>query len=249
MSTLDFIGMKQCAREVPVLSEKVDKPVEYWYFKGKTSHARWEARTEIYASMAHESLRRMKCFPIIDEKLRAGVSIEKLAEEIQEEHGERTDIKRDSLIRALYRYKNDIPANQLADRGLPAHIEKKLNELKDDIDEIEELTLLYRLQRKRIILAMEQEEQINFLTKGTRKEFSEAREILMALAELKMKLGILDEKPRELKIGVTHYEQIESLEAHERKRLGKVAQILLRELEAATEDIPEAEFEILPAET
>lgn len=34
MSTLDFIGKKQRAREIPVLSEKVDKPVEYWYFYG-----------------------------------------------------------------------------------------------------------------------------------------------------------------------------------------------------------------------
>jgi len=191
----------------------------------------------------------MKCFPIIDEKLRAGVSIEKLAKEIQEEHGERTDIKRDSLIRALYRYKNDIPANQLADRGLPAHVARKLEELKGDIDEIEELTLLYRLQRQRIVTAMEQEEKIQFLTKDTRKEFAEAREILMALAELKMKLGILEEAPRKFEFGVTHREEIAKLEEHERKKLGPIAQIILRELESlTTDDIIEADYELLPSE-
>lgn len=196
----------------------------------------------------HARLKALPQFGEVDKKIRAGVSVEQIANWLYDEEKVYQHASKAALIRALYRYKDSIPANQLADSGLPPHKAKKLEELNKEINELDELTKLYHLQMNRIALATEQEETINFLTKGTRQEIEEARNLLLALAELKMKLGLLDEKPKQLNVSVTA-QQVAEIPAERRHRLGLIAQKVLSSLQEELlppgKEIQEAEYEIV----
>lgn len=200
--------------------------------------------------MAHEAFIEMAHFDEFHKLVCAGKSPEKLAKTMQDDWGERTDIKRDSLIRAIYRYKNDVPANQLVDGGVSEHQKKKLEDFAGDIDEVESLTKLFHLQVHRIMMAHNQESEINFLQKYTRKEIEEARNIVMALAELKIKLGVLDSQPEKFDFSFSSEKVLSSTPADEEKQLARVASQLMQAMmnpKAALEsgeDVVEAEYEI-----
>ena len=201
--------------------------------------------------MAHEAFREMDHFQEFHQLVCSGLGPEKIAKKMHEEWDERTDIKRDSLIRAIYRYKKDVPANQLADGGVPDYVKRRLDDFAGEVDEVEELTKLYRLQVRRIMLAYNQEDEIGFLQKYTRKELEEARNLIMALAELKIKLGVLDAEPDKFELSVSSKGVLEAVSEDEERQLARVSaqvmQALMQpraSLPAADDDVVEADFEL-----
>lgn len=211
---------------------------------------------------AFAKLKQSPSYQEVHDKICAGVAIERIAEWLQEEKGEFTNIKRPSLVRQLYRYKESIPATKLADAGLPSHLWKKIEGMKRGVNELEELEKLYLLQLQRIALGVDTEEKIKFLNKAIRKELELAADLLGRMAELKMKLGLYDEAPTKFHLTgeFTHREALEKLDPDQRRKLGEATQPLLEILRKkvaelvsqnsgsalpAGEEIQDAEYEVV----
>ena len=118
------------------------------------------------------------------------IAVEELAKWIQEDRMQMTDIKRDSLVRQLYRYKAAIPPGEIAEVE-PMFFAKSIEKLKRGVNEIEELEKLYLFQLRRISMDGATEEKINKLFSGMNKEIQLAADLLNKLIEKKMELGIL----------------------------------------------------------
>lgn len=194
--------------------------------------------------MAHDKLKSLKCFPQVHDKICAGVACETVAEWIQGDCGEYTDAKIGSVIRALYRYKEDLPATALAIPE-PLHVHKKIEKLRRGVNELSELEKLYLLQIARISKAVEVEDKINFLNKDVRKEMELAKELLVEMANLKVETGLYERQGHKFTLGVegevnhNHRQVLEEMDPDKRRKLGVVAQELLKRLTAPTE-APEA---------
>lgn len=174
--------------------------------------------------MAFEKLRQIRCFPAVDKKIRAGVPCENVAEWIQDDQNEYTDIKRDSLVRQLYRYKEAMPP-ALLDHPEPLHIRKKIENLKRGVNEADELEKLYLLQLTRISRTVENEDKMNFLLKETRKEIDVARMLLLDLAKLKIEIGVYNRQPLAVTGEINHRVegQLESIDPTNTPEVGGVA--------------------------
>lgn len=208
--------------------------------------------------MAFEKLRALRCFPEVDKKIRAGIPCENIAEWIQEDQGEYTDVKRESLVRQLYRYKESIPGDELeTPDGL--YVRKKIENLKRGVNEAAELEKLYLLQLSRISMMVQTEDKIKFIQKGTRGEIEAARQILLDLAKLKIELGVYSRQPFTIQGQVDHTisRKIEELPPERRREMGRVAQELLSGLKGllesgedtqtlpSGEEVQEAEYELI----
>jgi hypothetical protein len=203
--------------------------------------------------MAFEKLRALKCFPELDKRVRGGISIEDVASFIQDESAEYTEIKRDSLIRQLYRFKDSIPANQLA---IPEakHIHEKLQEFAGQVDEVDMLQKLFYVQMERVFQFREIEKATKFPIKAMYKEIEQAKEILVKLGELKIKLGHYEGAATHRIASNSAERRVEELSSDARERLGAVASKLLTALVEGTQHIAgtedrlmlEADYEFVP---
>ena len=72
------------------------------------------------------------------------------------------DIKRESLVRKLYRYKSSLPPAEIV-KEPPVYVQKAIEKMTRGVNEIEELEKLYLLQLKRISIDAETESKINKL--------------------------------------------------------------------------------------
>lgn len=193
--------------------------------------------------MAFEKLKAMKCWPEVDQKVRAGIAIENIAEWVQEERGEYLDAKRDSLIRALYRYKQSLPATQLAIPE-PLHIHKKIEKLKRGLRELEEMEKLYLLQLSRISMATELEDKMRFPNSKLWKDVELAQNILLNMAKLKMEMGLYERVPGQVHvtgaIEHTHKEFLDSIDPEQRQKLSGVAHGLLEKVKEMLSTTPES---------
>lgn len=195
--------------------------------------------------MAFERLKKLKCFPEVDKRIRGGMTPEEVASFIQNECREYRDIKQDSLARQLYRYKRSIPANQLA---IPEskYIHERLKEFAGDVDELQMLQKLWFIQMERIFQFREIEKKTNFPMKGMTREIEQAKDILVRIGEFKIKLGHYEGAATDrLHVqGDVVSRQIEAIPVEARERLGSVANKILKGLlEAGT--VEEAEFEVI----
>ena len=146
-------------------------------------------------------LKELECFPQIEGKVKAGISLDEVARWIQEDLFQLTDIQRESVKRQLYRYKATLPAGELLQAtGEPLWVRKAIEKMERGIDELEELEKLYLLQLRRISGDAETEAKIGKLFKGTNKEIQLATELLEKRLKLKMDLGILDRQPSKMQI-------------------------------------------------
>lgn len=145
-------------------------------------------------SDAFQDLKRLYCFKEMDDKVKAGVAIEEVARWLQEDCFAQTEIKRDSLVRKLYRYKQSLPPADLV-RHEPLYIQKAIEKLRRGVSELDEMEKLYLLQLKRISIDAQTEERITKLFSGTNSEIRLAADLLVRMMNLKQELGIVQKVP------------------------------------------------------
>jgi len=149
-----------------------------------------------------KKLKDLECFPEIDMRIKAGISLEEVARWMQEDVMAFTDIQSESLKRQLYRYKASLPPSEILKANEePLFIRKAIEKMKRGIDEIEELEKLYLFQLRRISMDGQTEQKINKLFKSTNKEIELATTLLEKIVKIKMELGILDKQPQRLEVG------------------------------------------------
>lgn len=158
-------------------------------------------------SHAFKDLKAMPCFDEFDKKVKAGIALEEVGRWLQEDMFQQMDIKRESLVRKLYRYKASLPPAEIV-KEPPVYVQKAIEKMTRGVNEIEELEKLYLLQLKRISIDAETEAKINKLFSSTGGEIKIAADLLNSMMEKKMELGILSKAPEQLEVtgnfGVSH---------------------------------------------
>jgi hypothetical protein len=145
-------------------------------------------------------LKELPYFDEIDRRIRAGFAVEEVAEWMQEDLNLRTEIKRESLVRQLYRYKKDIPPGELLTENEPLYVRKAVEKMGRGIDELEEMKKLYLYQLKRISIDGSTESKINKLFGSQSKEIKLAYDMLQQMMQKKMELGILSKAPEKVDV-------------------------------------------------
>lgn len=150
-------------------------------------------------SHAFKDLKAMPCFDEFDKKVKAGIALEEIGRWLQEDMFQQMDIKRESLVRKLYRYKASLPPASIV-KEPPVYVQKAIEKMTRGVNEIEELEKLYLLQLKRISIDAETEAKINKLFNSTGGEIKIAADLLNSMMEKKMELGILSKAPEQLEV-------------------------------------------------
>lgn len=188
-------------------------------------------------------LRGLACYPMVLEKLKAGIACENIAEWIQVDRQEYLGTTRNGVIRALYRHKAKLPPSVMATVA-PLSVYTKIEKLRRNVNELEELEKLYLLQLTRISAAVDVEDKIKFPNSKLWKDIELAKNLLIDAANLKMELGIY--KRSATQIGVTglaseeHTKLLDDLEPEKRRNLGLAAAKILEALQAAAGAVPTA---------
>lgn len=200
-------------------------------------------------------LKELDCFPEIEAKVKAGISLDEVARWLQDDMFQLTDIQRESVKRQLYRYKSTLPPGELLNAvGEPLWVRTAIEKMERGIDELEELEKLYLLQLKRISGDAETEARIGKLFKGTNKEIQLATELLEKRLKLKMDLGILDRQPEKMQInGLVGHIPLQAPEGMDDRtadktmtRMGLLANKLLRAVEQM--DVEDSDENVVDAE-
>lgn len=138
-------------------------------------------------------LKNIMCFKEVHEMIISGWAISEVARYVQIDRKEYTDVSADALMHVLTLYRAELPPGVLVSKAMPNAFSKAAEKVRKGVDELEELNKLYELQMKRIGIDFSTEKKINKLMPSMTNEIKEARNILSALAQLKMDLG-LDER-------------------------------------------------------
>ena len=93
-------------------------------------------------------------------------------------------------MQTLQRFRDTIPPAQLVSRRLPHTFHKAAEEVEEGIDELGELTKLYHLHMERVNIDLTHERTLKKLMPTMTQEIRVARELLGAIADLKMDLGL-----------------------------------------------------------
>ena len=150
-------------------------------------------------SHAFKDLKAMPCFDEFDKKVKAGIALEEVGRWLQEDMFQQMDIKRDSLVRKLYRYKSSLPPADIV-KEPPIYVQKAIERMTRGVNEIDELEKLYLLQLRRISIDADTESKINKLFSSTGGEIKIAADLLNSMMEKKMELGILSKAPEQLEV-------------------------------------------------
>jgi hypothetical protein len=113
-----------------------------------------------------------------------------LADYIQEECDEYTEVSKEGLVSVLRRYRDTIPPAQLIQKRIPSKFESAQEKIDEGLDELQELWNLYQIQMERLGIEFENERTIKKLFPSMTQEIRTTREILSTIAELKMDLGL-----------------------------------------------------------
>jgi len=119
-----------------------------------------------------------------------GYPLKEVAHFIQEDKKEYTEIKRESLVWLLDDYRKTIPKAELIGRRMPPVFAKAANKVRESIDELEEMQKLYVKQMERLEIDLNNEKKIGKLLTSMPQEIKQAKDILQAIAQLKMDLGL-----------------------------------------------------------
>lgn len=190
----------------------------------------------------YKKLKAMHCYKQMYDKLCAGIVPEEVARWIQEDMLERLDVKRESLVRELYKFKAEIPIAERKQEQ-PLYVKKAIEKLKRGINELEELEALYLLQLRRISIDAQTEEKINKLFSNTSKEIALARDILKDMFYIKQQLGLVQTQPQRIEVS-TSFVNLEGGKVVDEEKLikfGVVAEKMLTAiLNSDDEDMKEA---------
>lgn len=150
---------------------------------------------ELPPNMKDSAFKISKHYEAIRERLCQGVPIPEIARWIHDELQDFRHVKKDSLIRKLYRFKQTIPLEEqtltpkavaLAINSQKAALAKEKEEYVDNLNELEEMERLFRLQMKRVMIDHAHEEKIGKLFGSTDNTMRLALDILAKRASLKI---------------------------------------------------------------
>jgi len=137
-----------------------------------------------------QKLRALKCFDEVHRRILEGWGMPALAQYIQEECDEYTEVSAQGLISVLRRYRDTIPPAQLIQKRIPSKFASAQEQVDEGLDELQELWNLYQLQMERLGIELQNERTIKKLFPSMTQEIRTTREILSTIAELKMDLGL-----------------------------------------------------------
>ena len=141
-------------------------------------------------------LRKMKCFPEVRAKLVAGVSTVKIARWVQDDCGERNDIKLGSLAAELSALRRSLGSMELVQAMHPGVFDDAVDKLGNGLNELEELAEIYGVQKTRIMDMHEMEKKLKVPHRGTGNEVRIAAELLRTSHQIKADLGALNHMDR-----------------------------------------------------
>jgi len=137
-----------------------------------------------------ERLRSLRCFDLVQERVKQGWPLAEVARYIQEDHQEALDTPRTALMAILKQFRASLPPGQLVEQRLPQVFQEAVARIETSLDEVVEMETLYALQMQRVRMDFETEKKINKLLPSMTSEIREARQILESVANLKMELGL-----------------------------------------------------------
>jgi len=141
-------------------------------------------------------IHELHCFADVQERLKAGWPIARIADFIQKERDEYNDVTRESLMKTLAAYRDSLKNTELLQARMPDKVVELQEEAEEALDEVKELAGLYKLQKERIAIDVESEKNIKKLFKTTGQEVFYAMKLLQTSAAIKMDYGLV--KGREL---------------------------------------------------
>lgn len=109
---------------------------------------------------------------------------------IQDAQGLLDTVPRDKLVTLLRAYRTSLSPAELAMGYSPEAVVDAIATVRDGIDEVQEMALLYRMQVGRIEVDAKSERTIGKLLPGVRQEIALAMELLTSSAKLKLALGL-----------------------------------------------------------
>lgn len=140
-------------------------------------------------------LRSLKCFKEAHARVLEGWSGRKVAEFIQQERKEYTDISVDSLDAQINEYRASLPKGEVVQERLPRFFADAAKAVEEEFDSLSELKRLYKIQMERIEIDLVHERGMKKLMPQTMtQEMRAAREILHDISELEMDLGLNQRK-------------------------------------------------------
>lgn len=155
-------------------------------------------RTRRRSKAKFVKLRELMCFPQVHERIKAGWPIARIADFVQQEKKEYTEVARESLMKTLTLYRESISKTELIQQRMPERVEKWIEETEEAIDEIKELKKLFKLQMGRIEMEAKTEKQLKKLFRTLGGEVFYAMKILQTSAAIKMDYGLVKKAPLEI---------------------------------------------------
>lgn len=223
-------------------------------------------------------IRELKCYQEVYDRIVQGWSIAEVVKFIHEVKKEATDVSVSALTASLTEFRRKLPPGVMTSQRVTPVFMKAKQQVEQGLDELSELAKLYILQMGRIDIDLKLEKKMGKLMPTLTNEVRMAKEILTAIADLKMDLGLSKRHIGEMKVETqvladiaVRYQQPEVREVmanpQARKKLLNLAERLLSarsgpatvrnsvpeiiEMEAqplSEEDIPELEELVSPAE-
>lgn len=135
-------------------------------------------------------LRGLKCFKEVHQRLTEGWAVSRVAQFVQEDQKEYTDIGRPSLEAQLNEYRASLRPGEVVKERLPRFHAEQAAKVEAGFDELAEMEKLYRMQLERIEIDLKTEKNIGKLMPSMTQEIRAAREVLSDIAQLKMDLGV-----------------------------------------------------------
>lgn len=135
-------------------------------------------------------LRGLKCFKEVHQRILEGWPPSKVAQYVQEDRKEYTDIGRESLEAQLKEYRASLPTGAVVKERLPRFHAAQAAKVEQGFDELAEMQRLYEMQIERVNIDFKTEKNIGKLMPSMTQEMRAAREILSDIAQLKMDLGV-----------------------------------------------------------
>jgi hypothetical protein len=136
-------------------------------------------------------IRSLKCFVDVEEMLVSGYAAHRVADFIQKERGELTDIGRDYLAGQLTEFRNtELKPVQILSAHMTKVVEKAKGEFEDRLDDLRRLDKIYHLQMNRVDIGHELEKRLKILNKSLSGEIMNVASIIGQMHGIKMALGM-----------------------------------------------------------
>lgn len=142
----------------------------------------------------------LSCKDDLDQMVRAGYPLPRIAKWLQEEMGEYTDVGQASLVTTLSRYRTAMPAGELLASKSIRVAGRAAKQVEDGLDELDKLAEMFAKQEERINLGMklergrkkrgEKEAIPAMLNSKLTQDFAVALQILARRHDIKMDLGL-----------------------------------------------------------